>query len=251
MAGFVFIHGAWLEGVVFAPVARLLEAEGHLVDMPDLPGMGGDDVVLAGVTLAGWAEFAVQRCRAMAARGSGPMILVGHSRGGLVLSAAAEQAPDVIAGLAYVSAMMLPGGSAPGRIWRAHLRANPVFAALIRPTPGGAGSVLDATGAPALLAQDAPADMSQAMAGRLRAEPDGPLHGKLTLTDARYGKVPRSYIACKRDKVIPIEQQRAMIAAQPGTMAIQIAADHCPFLSAPDLLARALMRIARVSRPDA
>lgn len=240
MAGFVLIHGAWLGGFAFAPVARLLEAAGHRVDAPDLPGMGGGEAV----TLADWAAFAVARCRAMAARTSGPVILAGHSRGGLVLSAAAEQAPDAMAGLAYICAMMLPGGSVPRLVWRAHLRANPVLAAIIRPAPVGAGSLLDAARVPALFAQCAPRDAARAMAARACVEPEGPLRDALALTDGRYGRAPRAYIACTHDRVIPLAAQRAMIAAQPGTDVIEIAADHSPFLSAPAALAQALIAIA-------
>ena len=53
MASFVLIHGSWHGGWCFDEVKALLEAQGHEVIAPDLPGMGGSEAELAAVTLAG------------------------------------------------------------------------------------------------------------------------------------------------------------------------------------------------------
>jgi pimeloyl-ACP methyl ester carboxylesterase len=42
MASFVLVHGSWHGGWCFDAVKALLEAGGHEVIAPDLPGMGGD-----------------------------------------------------------------------------------------------------------------------------------------------------------------------------------------------------------------
>jgi pimeloyl-ACP methyl ester carboxylesterase len=49
MASFVLVHGSWHGGWCFDAVKALLEAEGHEVIAPDLPGMGGDEAALRGV----------------------------------------------------------------------------------------------------------------------------------------------------------------------------------------------------------
>src|SRR5687768_6459773 len=111
MAGFVLIHGSWHGGWCFDAVAALLRAEGHTVVAPDLPGMGGTEAELVAVTLEGWAEFAAQHCRTMKRNLNGAqVILAGHSRGGLVVSQAAETAPESVDALVYICAMMLPNG---------------------------------------------------------------------------------------------------------------------------------------------
>ncbi len=241
MAGFVFIHGAWLGGWTFDAVGQRLAAMGHVVDAPDLPGMdgGGSDAP----TLADWSAFAVERCAALRERTGQPVLLVGHSRGGIVLSRAAEEAPDAMAGLIYICAMMLPGGSV-GSAWDAHLRANPALAALVSPAEVGGGTCLDREGVAGLFAQNANQTDAEMLAARIVTEPDAPRRGTLRLTPERYGWVPRTYIACTQDRVIPIASQRDMIARQPGTETIEIEADHSPFLSAPDALARALGEMA-------
>ncbi|WP_443970610.1 alpha/beta fold hydrolase [Sphingobium sp. CR28] len=244
MAGFVFIHGAWLGGWTFDAVGQRLSAMGHVVDAPDLPGMnggGGGDAP----TLADWSAFAVERCTALRQRSGQPVLLVGHSRGGVVLSRAAEEAPDAIAGLIYLCAMMLPGGSV-GSAWDAHLLANPALAALVNSTPNGEGTCLDREHVAELFAQNATEADAEMLAARIVTEPNAPRRGTLRLTPERYGPVPRTYIACTQDRVIPIARQRDMIARQPGTKTIEIEADHSPFLSAPDALARALDAAAGV-----
>src|SRR5919197_1233624 len=51
MARFVLIHGAFGGGWIWGPLAGRLEAAGHEVEAPDLPGMGDDDTPVAEGTL--------------------------------------------------------------------------------------------------------------------------------------------------------------------------------------------------------
>ena len=91
MAGFVLIHGSWHGGWCFDKLATILEARGHTVVAPTLPGMGGTEAEMAAVTLEDWGDFAAQHCRDLKARlGGAPVVLGGHSRGGLVVIQAGE-----------------------------------------------------------------------------------------------------------------------------------------------------------------
>ena len=115
MAGFVLIHGAWHGGWCFDPVAEILSAKGHKVVAPDLPGMGGDTETLRAVTLKGWADFTADICRTLKRELDGePLVLAGHSRGGLVVSAAAERDPEAVDALALaLEAGLLDAAPAP------------------------------------------------------------------------------------------------------------------------------------------
>ena len=132
MATFVLIHGSWHGGWCFDEVKALLEAEGHVAIAPDLPGMGGSDEEMAQVTLQGWGDFAANLCRSASQK---PVILAGHSRGGLVVSTAAETAPEAIDAIVYICAMMLPDGMSRATFKELE-EANPAFDALISPTHG-------------------------------------------------------------------------------------------------------------------
>jgi pimeloyl-ACP methyl ester carboxylesterase len=217
----------------------MLEDAGHSLVAPDLPGMGGDATALAGVTLDGWADFTADLCRAQPS----PVILCGHSRAGLIISQAAEAAPEAIDALVYICAMLLPSGMSRAA-WKADQVPNPDFDAIIAPTGCGSGTIIDGAGAAAVFAQLSPPELAAAAAQRLVAEPSAPRSTPLHLTQARYGSVPRHYIECLQDRTIPIADQRRMQAMQPCASVTSLDADHSPFLSTPAALAAALLAIA-------
>jgi pimeloyl-ACP methyl ester carboxylesterase len=239
MASFVLIHGSWHGGWCFDPLRPLLEAAGHEVIAPDLPGMNGSAEELAAVTLADWAAFVVARCR----DAGKPVILAGHSRGGLVISEAAERDHTAMSALVYICAMLLPNGLSRAA-WKKTASPTPAFDAIITHDPDGHSSRVDAARAAPVFAQLSPPELvAQAMA-RLASEPAAPRATPLSLTDIRFGSVPRHYVECLQDRAIPIADQRAMQAMLPCATVAQIDTDHSPFLSAPDELAKALIAIA-------
>ncbi|SFG44663.1 Pimeloyl-ACP methyl ester carboxylesterase [Novosphingobium sp. CF614] len=237
MATFILIHGSWHGSWCFDEVKALLEAEGHHVMAPDLPGMGGDEVSLGAATLQGWADFAAGLCRAAPER---PVVLAGHSRGGLVVSQAAETAPDAMDALVYICAMMLPSGMSRMQ-FKQLVGPNPPLDALIKPTPGGQGTVIVGERPGAVFAQRSPPDKVAAAMMRLVAEPHGPRSEPLRLTPERFGRLPRTYIECSEDQVIPLSSQHRMQELVPGARVEQLWADHSPFLSRPVTLARLLI----------
>lgn len=240
MASFVLIHGSWHGGWCFDRVRSVLEAAGHEVVAPDLPGMGGDEAELRAVTLAGWAEFAVGLCRTATQT---PVVLAGHSRGGLVVSQAAEIAPDAMDGLVYICAMMLPNGMSRAG-FKSVENPNPAFDAIVAPVFDGAGTVVDATRAAGIFAQKTPPEIAATALARLVAEPAGPRSTPLDLSAGRFGPLPRTYIECTEDKTIPIVSQRRMQALVPGAQVMSLDTDHSPYLSQAEDLAQLLMRVA-------
>lgn len=245
MATFVLIHGSWHGGWCFDPVRAILEAEGHEVMVPDLPGMGGNGAQINAVTLAGWAEFAAGLCCAASQQ---PVILAGHSRGGLVVSQTAELAPDAMDGLVYLCAMMLPDGMSRAKFKQIE-GPNPDFDAIISPVHDGAGTVIDASRAAPVFAQLSPPDLVAAAMARLVAEPHGPRSTPLRLSPQRFGSRPRTYIECTQDRTIPIASQRRMQAMVPGAEVVTLEADHSPYLSRPQEVAAALIAAAQRVSP--
>ncbi len=237
MATFVCIHGSWHGGWCFEPLRPLLEGAGHSLVAPTLPGMGGDAATLRGVTLESWAAFVASECRRATRR---PVILVGHSRGGIVLSQAAELAPDAIDALVYVCAMMLPNGMSRA-MFKSLEAPNPDFDAIISPVHDGAGTVVDSSRAGAVFAQLAPPERARWALSQLVAEPHGPRSTPLRLSSERFGRVPRHYIECTADRTIRIESQRLMQRLVPGAAVQTLSADHSPYLSQPAELAAALL----------
>ncbi len=239
MATFVMIHGAWHGGWCFDTIRPLIEAAGHQLVAPDLPGMGGTDSELAAVTLGGWTDFVADLCR----HAEQPVILCGHSRGGIVISEAAERVPDKVAALVYICAMMLPDGLSR-KAWREQAEPNPAFVAIQRRHPSGHATTIDPANAAGIFAQLSPPKLVEEALGKLVAEPDGPRGEALKLSAERYGSVPRYYVECLYDRTIPIADQRRMQTLSPGAEVTTLEADHSPFLSVPQTLSAHLISVA-------
>jgi pimeloyl-ACP methyl ester carboxylesterase len=102
----MLIHGAWHGGWCWKKVARLLREKDNKVIAPDLPGHGNDKTPIQEVTLANCVD---KVCNILDAQ-SEPVILVGHSMGGIVISQTAEERPERIRLLVYLSAALVPNG---------------------------------------------------------------------------------------------------------------------------------------------
>jgi len=87
MGIFVFIHGSGHGGWCWEKVSPLLRQAGHEVVTPDLPGSGNDHTPLRQVSLQSYVNWVGKTLDAQ----HQPVILVGHSLGGLTITQTAEQ----------------------------------------------------------------------------------------------------------------------------------------------------------------
>lgn len=238
MAHFILIAGAFHGGWCWERLVPALVALGHDADAPDLPGMGDDPLPTGEATLPGWAEFVAERVRA-APR---PPILVGHSRGGVVISQAAELVADRIAGLVYVAAVLLPNGKAAFDTPAEEGSRRQSFR-MIASADGRTLSVHEDDIVPALYQKTDEAGQRRAMQA-IGPEPVAGFTTPLRISDAGWGSARRAYVEALQDRVVTIASQRAMQAALPCDPVIAIDGDHMLNFSAPDELAHALDRIA-------
>lgn len=237
MAHFILIHGAFHGGWCWEQVVPLLESEGHTAEAPDLPGMGDDHSSFADDVLAQWAEFVASRCQAA----DQPVVLVGHSRGGIVISAAAELVPNKIQMLIYVAAfLLLPGESLIGM-----LSARPDIEPLPS-TPSGDGRTLifDRDQAHGTFYGQLDASSGLRLADRLTPEPIEPNLRPLFLSPENYGRVVRSYLIATEDRAIPPSVQEQMAQTGGCTPIVHLPSDHSPFYSMPRELARSLIEMS-------
>ena len=106
MATFMLVHGACTGGWCWEKVAPLLEASGHRVCAPDLPGLGKDNTPPANVTLAD----NVEKLSRLLDKMDEPVVLVGHSLGGITISQLAEARRRKIKALVYLCALLPTSG---------------------------------------------------------------------------------------------------------------------------------------------
>ena len=234
MASFVLIPGAMHGRWTWDRIVPLLEAAGHEVIAPDLPGMGtNQSIPVEEVTLADWGDFVADQVREAHDRAGTPVVLAGHSRGGLVIGEAAERVPELLAGLIYVTALIVPPGKSLADV-TGH-RPDPEAEPLDRETLAAMARGLFYSGCSA-------EDADWAIAN-LHREPMQVMGTPATVTWERWGRVPRGFIECSEDRVIPLDKQRAMQAGAPCDPVLTLDADHSPFLCTPAALAEAMLAI--------
>ena len=216
-----------------------LTARGHRAVAPDLPGLGADPTPLAEVTLAGNVE-AVARMVAAEAR---PVVLVGHSMGGVTIASVAERMPERIALLVFLAAFMPRNGESVLSLSRLpgmrRESGPPAFAR----TPDGLGfmPVLERARA-TFYSRSSDKDVAYAIR-RLRPQAYSVQRSPVALTDARYGSVGRVFFECLEDNTVPLGLQRAMVERSPCPV-VSLPTDHSPFFSAPAPLADELVKAA-------
>lgn len=235
---YILVHGGLHGGWCWEHVVPLLEAAGHKVLAPDLPGMGADKTPLSSVTLASTADFVADLIR----RQQEPVVLVGHSMAGPTISEAAERVPDRLLGLVYVAANLVPGGLSMAEAAGAML--DGVMSGVI-PSDDGLSTTYESAAAFHSFYNTTDRREAERAIERLTPQPIAAVSEPLTVTAERFGRVPRAYIECLQDNAIPIDFQRRMQADLPCDPVITMDCDHSPFLCAPRELAQHLIAIER------
>jgi len=234
MSTFVLIAGAWHGAWCWQRVIPLLSAAGHNVRVPDLLGMGADTTPLANVTLAAWAE----QIATLIKHEANSVILVGHSRGGVVISEVAEHIPQCITTLAYVAGSLIPNGRAISDM----RKPEPGDFDMLQMREDGAARLRSEYVGPVLY-NETSADWVAIAERKLIYEPLW-IHGTpLDVTPERFGSVKRAYIETLRDHALPLATQRSMQAALPCDPVFTLDSDHCPHFSAPEALVNCLLAL--------
>jgi pimeloyl-ACP methyl ester carboxylesterase len=237
MSTFVLVHGSWHGAWCWYKLVPRLEKLGHTVIAPDLPSLGRDRTPVNRVSLATWRRHVCEVVDGV----PGQVVLVGHSRGGIVISEVAEHRPERIQTLVYLCAFLLGDGQCLADV--AASDASSLVAPNVVMSEDKASSVVrNEVLRDAFYGECSDDDVALA---RLCLQPEAtiPLTTPLKLSPEKFGRVPRTYIECLRDRAIPIGLQRRMQANWPCERVLALDTDHSPFFSRPDELAGLLARL--------
>jgi len=234
----VLVHGAWHGAWCWDMVTAGLRERGTAVVAVDLPGHGDDTGPCT--DLAG----DVARVREVLESVGTPVVLVGHSYGGIVITPAA--AHPAVAHTVFVAALCpTEGETATTMATEEAAAANVDHRG--RPNPGqymtidGDGMAsLSAEGAKILFYNDCSDELADWAVSRLRPQPMGNLQDVPDAIGWR-GK-PSTYAVCTMDNIMHPDLQR--ILARRTTNAVEWEASHSPFLSQPDTVVDLLAGIA-------
>lgn len=278
----VFVHGAWHGGWCFAPVIEQLAAGGLNSLAVDLPGHGVGARFPAGyfdtpqdlnmlatapspvgaLTAEDYRLHVTKLLEGLVAHGTGPVVLVGHSLGGVTLNRIGEMSPQLVRRLVYLTALNPVAKEAAGAYFAepamSTSKALPLF--LGDPAKTGAIRFNHRSADPAFKAAakaafygDISDDQFTAVANLLTPdEPAAVFGGKATVTAERWGRVRRTYVRCTQDQAIPLAAQDQFIAEADALtprnryIVRTLDASHSPFISMPAQLARLIEEAARM-----
>lgn len=210
-----------------------LERRGHGVIAVDLPGQGDDPTPVAECSLDGNAARIVEK----AAQAPGPVILVGHSVGGVSISAAAERAPERVARLVYLAAFLPRDGDSIASLYAPEAARRPSGPSDYQRSADGLSYRPKPEAVARLFYNGTPeAEIAYALP-KLRPQPFAVQKAAVRLSAERFGRVPRAYVECRDDNSIAVRLQREMVARSPCDPVVSLDTDHSPFFSAPDRLA--------------
>jgi pimeloyl-ACP methyl ester carboxylesterase len=231
----VLVHGAWADSSSWSPVSTELQREGFTVLAPPNP-------------LRGVASDAAYLSSFLAQRTNGPVVLVGHSYGGVVITNAAVDAANVVA-LVYVNAFIPDVGETVLDI------LSGSGSALDVPDPT---RVLDIAGYPGAPAGDAEAFLKPVAVHQwfaqdlpaadrwLIATGQRPLALSANVTptmSTAWSHIPSWAVVGTEDKVIPPATQRSMAERAGSTISV-VVGSHVSMLSHPHITVAAILEAA-------
>jgi pimeloyl-ACP methyl ester carboxylesterase len=232
----VLVHGGFADASYWAPVIRDLQAHDLPVLAPPNPLRG----------LAHDAEYIASYVNQI----DGPVLLVGHSYGGAVISVAGASTPNAV-GLVYVAAFVLDEGESFGEIF-GQFGETPLVGA-VRPSSyplDNGETAVELTIAPELykeaFAADLPDDLIEVLAVSQR--PFAAIFEDRAEA-AAWKTLPSWAVVATSDNAIPPEAERHM-ARRAGAEPVEVDASHSIALSRPkpvaDLIRTAVEETSQV-----
>jgi pimeloyl-ACP methyl ester carboxylesterase len=218
----VLVHGGFVDGSGWQPVYETLTSHGLSVSVVQHPTLS--------------LEGDVAATRQVIDAQAGPVVLVGHSYGGVVITEAGTHSK--VTALVYVSAFAPDVGESVNT-----LIANPPPGAPVPPIlpPVNGVLLLDRAKFAESFAADVPAEQAAFMADAQVPWGVDALGGAVS-EPAWRGK-PSWYLVTTQDRMIPPEAQRAM-AQRAGSKVAEVKASHAVFLSQPAAVASLIEQAA-------
>ncbi len=227
MKTFILIHGSWHSAWNWHRVVPLIEKAGHKAIAIDLPGMGRDKTPIQEVKMKTTVE---QICEVIDSI-PGKVILLGHSKNGIMISQVAEYRSDKIEKLVYLAAYLIPNGKTQKEY--SMLDTEGWLRPYVTQHPETNSHTLQSTIFKEGLYHDCEDEITDLAKVLLSNEPVESAITPLKLTDENFGRVPRVYIECTEDRAVTPFIQRKMYGETPCEKVYSLPTSHSPFFSRP------------------
>jgi pimeloyl-ACP methyl ester carboxylesterase len=243
MATFVLVHGSFHGAWCWERLTPLLTEHGHRVVAPNLPGSGDDPAPLENAGLTSYATRVAARIDEI----PGPVILVGHSMGGIVASQIAQWRSERLAAVVYICGLLLRSGETLAAFLEAHAQLgieDLVLANMKLSADRALATFPQALAGEVFYNCCTPADAEWA-ASQLRPQATRVYADTLDLSPQRFGGLRKFYIESLRDRAVSPVYQRRMVERTACEAVFTLDTDHSPFLSRPSQLRDLLLTVAK------
>jgi len=219
----VLVHGGFVDGSGWQGVYKILKKDGYRVNIVQNPTLTLED------------DVAVTR-RAIASQ-EGPIILVGHSYGGAVITEAGND--PKVAELVYITAFAPDRGESVSTLIKDPLPGAPVPPIL---PPKDGFLFLDTAKFQASFAADVETNTATFMADSQVPWGVGALSG--TISEPSWNTKPSWYLVATDDKMIPPAAQHFM-AKRAGSTVVEVEGSHAVYVSKPEAVAALIEKAAQ------
>jgi pimeloyl-ACP methyl ester carboxylesterase len=229
----VLVHGGTMTSTMWDQVGQHLESPWVAVD---LPGRRYRPADLSSIKRDDWIRAVGDDIESL-----GEVVLVGHSSGGYVIPGVAALAPRFVRRLVFVTATVPAEGARPVDFLKPGLKEMTLeherylYESTAGLTIGGLRPGEPPIATELQVVENGP---------RMGHEAPGPLFEPFTWAGVP-GSLPRTYVRCRQDRVIPPDLVDRMIANMGGAEVIEVDAGHDVATTAPEPLARVLDGLAR------
>jgi pimeloyl-ACP methyl ester carboxylesterase len=219
----VLVHGGFVDGAGWEGVYNDLKKDGHDVSVVQNPTTSLEDDVAA--------------TRRAVAQAKGPVVLVGHSYGGVVITEAGND--PKVAGLVYIAAFAPDAGQSI-----IDMLANPAPGDPVPPIlpPQDGYLFLDKAKFADAFAADVDAPKAQFMADSQVPWGVNALNG--AVSEPAWKKKPSWYLVATDDKMIPPPAQRQM-SKRAGSSVVEVKGSHAIYVSQPKAVAALIEKAAK------
>jgi pimeloyl-ACP methyl ester carboxylesterase len=222
----VLVHGGFVDGSGWEGVYKILTKDGYTVSIVQNPTISLADDVAA--------------TKRIIAAQNGPVILVGHSYGGAVITEAGND--PKVAGLVYITAFAPDKGESVSSLIKDPPPGAPVPPIL---PPQDGYLFLDRAKFPASFAADVDAERAAFMADSQVPWGVEALGG--TINEPAWKTKPSWYLVVTEDKMIPPLAQRFM-SQRAGSTVDEIAGSHAIYVSQPNAVAAIIKKAAGAAK---
>jgi pimeloyl-ACP methyl ester carboxylesterase len=234
----VLVHGAWMGAWAWDDVKADLESRGATVVAVELPGHGSDMTPLASITMRGY----VDTVEAAIDAAPKPVMLVGHSMGGIVVTQAADERADDLDRLVYLTSFVPKDGDSLLSLSMQDPDSELATTLTIDMAQGIAAVEPDKI--TDVFCADCATGAAADLDTHYRDEPLAPFVQPAVVTAGGWARVTKFYLYASDDHAISPVNQKLMTAGISWRETASLPTSHSPFLSVPKTVTDQLEKFA-------